>query len=395
MAWATRRDVIIGASAAAAITPAAAMGAKMSPTSARTTAAANELIKRLFATKLAPALSMAVARPAGLVWASALGDVDLELGVPASPMHTFRLGSVSKVVTATVAARLATRGVFDLDAPIAKWLTNLPEQHRNTTMRQLLTHRGGVRHFNAAERDVTTPGGPIYMRIYPGDTDILKLFINDALIAAPGTSVNYSSYGYTLASLVMQGAARTPFLELVQREVSSFVRLPSLTVDDPWALSSMAAGKYMNDLDVKALCAGLPEHAKPKLTNGWAKMPFSNPAYSWAGAGFLMTPLDAARFGASLLDSPGSSITPEQRALLFTPTTEAAPSSPPLGLGWRIDSDKKGRRRWQHSGATPGGCYFLAIYPDAGLSVSLAANVMTARINAPQAAADLMDAFTA
>lgn len=387
----TRRQLIAGSSAAAALAPALAQALTQQASGAQL--AASALAARLFAAKPAPALSLAVARPGGMLWAAALGQADVEQAVSAAIGHSLGLGSVSKVVTSTAAAKLVSRGILDLDAPIAKWLPGLPEPHRGTTMRQLLTHRGGIRHYTKAELDFASKAGAIYMRAYASDADILALFIDDPLIAAPGTTVNYSSYGYTLASMVMQAAAGRNFLELIQQEIAGPFGLTSLQADDPWAILPSRIGKYMNAPDIAMLYAGLPENARPVLKNGWANMPFSNPAYCWAGAGFLMTPSDAARFGAGLLDAPGAKVTAAERGLLFTPITEKTPESPPLGLGWRVDHDKKGRLRWHHAGATTGGRYALAIYPQQGLSIALAANVMTVRLDVARTASDLADIF--
>jgi serine beta-lactamase-like protein LACTB, mitochondrial len=213
-------------------------------------------------------------------------------------------------------------------------------------------------------------------------------------VAAPGTSVNYSSYGFTLASLVMQAAAGHPFLDLVEQEIAKPFHLSSLTPDHPWTIVPARAGKYMNAQDVDMLCAGLPAGLRPQLTNGWAKMACSNPAYCWPGAGMLMTPSDAARFGAAMIDGPQTKLTKPERELLFTPVTAADKQMPPLGLGWRISPDQKGRTRWHHSGATTGGAYFLAVYPDQQMSVAIAVNVMNARINMNQAGSELIEAIT-
>ena len=72
------------------------------------------------------ALSIAVTRGNELLWAEAFGKVDLELDVAATPAHRFRLGSVSKIFAATLAAELAARGVVDLDAPIERYMPDLP-----------------------------------------------------------------------------------------------------------------------------------------------------------------------------------------------------------------------------------------------------------------------------
>lgn len=231
------------------------------------------------------------------------------------------------------------------------------------------------------------------MRVYPSDNEVLALFINDPLVAKPGTDVNYSSYGYTLASMVIAATLGRSFLDLIQTEIAVPFDLPSLVPDDPWRITPKRAGQYMNDLDLRMFGASLPENAKPALGEGWANLPFNNPGYCWAGAGFLMTPSDSARFGVAMIESPASKLSEAERALLFTPVTEASKSSPPLGLGWRVDTDKSGRRRWHHAGATPGGCQVLVVYPDQKLSAAIAGNVMSMKMNLLQGAAELVDIF--
>jgi CubicO group peptidase (beta-lactamase class C family) len=392
---AARREVLKGA-AMAALTAQTATGL-VSMASKRSDASdkADAWLARVFATKPAPGMSVAVAAPDGLVWSGTAGFAHLELAAATMADTLFPLGSISKVVTSTLAARLALRGDLDLDAPIATAMPMLPAQHRDTSLRQLLNHRAGIRHYSAAEADMGTPGLPVFMRVYRSEDDMLALFINDPLIAQPGTTVNYSSYGYTLASMVIAAMTDRPFLELVEAEIAGPFNLPSLVPDDPWRIMPRRAGQYMNDLDLRLLGASLPESTKPTFTEGFANLPFSNPAYCWAGAGFLMTPSDTARFGAAMIDSPSGALSEEERALLFTPVTEATKSSPPLGLGWRVDTDKTGRRRWHHAGATPGGCHLLVVYPDEGLSVAIAGNVMTMKMNLLQGAAELIDVVTA
>lgn len=341
----------------------------------------------------APALSLAVARPEGVIWSVAYGRSNLEFDVQATTDHLFRLGSVSKPVTTTAAAKLVTAGVLDLDAPISTWLPELPQHHRETTLKQLLTHQGGIRHYLAKDFDITAPGGPIHKRNYPTNEDILALFIEDPLVAPPGTCVSYSSYGYTLASIVMEAAANVPFLELIQREIARPFALPSLIEDAPLTVLPLRANGYMSEFERNMSFDQMPVEARPKLNDGYINIPLNNPAFCWAGAGFLMTPSDAARFGAAHLASPSARITDAERKLLFTPLTKATSNSPPLGLGWRVDKDKTGRLRWHHAGATAGGRFGLVIYPELGLSIAMGSNLMVAPGDVLGPASRLADVF--
>ena len=224
----SRRSLLIGSAAFATV--AMARNAAQDRVEA-----ARALVNGLLARDPIPAFSIAVMRGEELLWAEAFGKVDLELDVAAKTSHRFRLGSVSKVITATLAAQLAASKTVDLDAPIATYLPDLPEQHRATTLRQLLTHRGGIRHY--ADKD-DAPGnpGPIGQRMYANNADILAVFIDDPLIAKPGERVSYSTFGYTLVSLVLESAAKTPFLALLQREIATPLGLTSLGPDDVMAL---------------------------------------------------------------------------------------------------------------------------------------------------------------
>ena len=380
----TRRGLLLGAATIAAFS--AASSARAQTPDGAAAERAEEVARTLHTAQPTPALSLAVAGPDGVLWATTLGKADLELDVDATPAHRFKLGSVSKALTATAAAKLVSRGVLDLDAPISTWLPDLPEHHRQTTMTQLLTHRGGLRHYTPRDFDVTAPGRDIETRPYPTNLEILALFINDPLVGPKGGPVVYSTFGFTLASLVMEAAAEEPFPDLIRAEIGAAFELPSLDVDAPLALKPMRASGYTDPAVYRPYAPWLP--------NGWANARQTNPAYKWAGGGLIMTPSELARFGAALLEAPASKITADERNLLFTPLTEATDAMPPLGLAWRIDEDAQGRRRWHHAGSLEGGRACLAVYPDLGLSIALASNAMATPVDVLGPSSDLADAFS-
>jgi serine beta-lactamase-like protein LACTB len=346
--------------------------------------AARAVARQLLAADPLPSLSVAVMRGGNLAWAEAFGTVDLELGTPATPGHRYRLGSVSKVITATLAAQLAARGAVDLDAAIASYMPELPEHHRATSLRQLLTHRGGVRHYQ--EKD-WAPGipGPIDQRLYGGKADILATFIDDPLIARPGERLSYSTFGYTLASLVLEAASGAPFLDLVRREIAVPLGLTTLGPDDRLAVVPDRVRGYHPAEHVKRYV--------PAFGGKWGNIPSNNPAYKWAGGGLLASPTDMARFGAAHL-APGK-IVGAALENLFRLHTVRTERSPPLGLGWRIDRDEAQRLRWHHAGGQDGARASLVVYPVEKLSIAIATNVTGLPGDVNGASAKIADAFTA
>lgn len=339
-------------------------------------------VRELLAANTIPALSVAVMRGDDLLWAEAFGKVNIELDVAASPVHRFRIGSVSKVITATLTATLATRGIVDLDAPIVQYMPDLPQPHHATTLRQLLTHRGGIRHYlpkDEARNDL----GPIDLRQYPHTADVLAVFINDPLVAKPGERVSYSTFGYTLASLLIEAAAKAPFLDLVRREIAKPLGLESLGGDTQIELVPNRVTGYQPGDTVRK--------AQPDFQGAYGNVPPANVAYKWAGGGMLATATDLAKFGAAHLTA--GRIPAAASNTLFTVHTQDTGDSPPLGLGWRINEDNKHRLRWHHAGGQLGARASLVVYPNERLSVAFATNVTGIPGNTTELSERIADAF--
>lgn len=322
------------------------------------TAGAQGWLEGMFARFKVPALSAAVAGPQGIVWQGAVGEVDLEHDVAARPDHRFRLASVSKPITATLTALLAQRGLVDLDTPIAYWLPDLPAHHRATTLAQLLT-----------------------------------VFINDPLVAQPGTSVHYSSFGYSLASIVLEAAAGAPFLQLVADEIAGPFAMPSLAADDRARLLHGRARAYSTAAEREMLQKAFPQANWPDPVEGFAPALPLNPGYSWAGGGLIASMPDIARFGAAHLAGAPSPVNDALRATLFTQRTEADGTHAAMGLGWRVNHDSRGRLRWHHCGGMVGARSSLVVYPDLQIAVAFATNVMGVIGDVLEPNADLADLF--
>lgn len=353
----TRRSLLAGGTALAA-------AAAVSAADKKRLAAARAVANDVMSSAPIPALSLAVTRGDELLWSEAFGMADLELGTKATTRHRFRLGSVSKAVTATAAAQLAARGAIDLDAPIGRVMPDLPEQHHQTTLRQLLTHRGGIRHY-AAKDDAPDAPGPIDRRYYRNNATVLAVFIDDPLVARPGERVSYSTFGYTLASIVMETAVRTPFLDIIHQEIAAPLALRSLGPDNPIILVPERVRGYHPASAIQQLV--------PTFDGIWGNIPSNNPAYKWAGGGLLATSEELARFGAAHLAA--GKISQDALDILFTVQTERTDRSPPLGLGWRIDEDASQRLRWHHAGGQDGARAALVVYPKEKLSLAMATNV--------------------
>ena len=313
-----------------------------------------------------PGLAAAIAVNGDIAWHGEAGLADLENNIAVARDSRFRLGSVSKVITATLAARLAESGHVDLDVPISNYLPEIPAQHAGTTLRQLLGHLGGIRHYQRADYDPGAPGGLIDQRFYPDTAAALALFIDDEIVAEPGAEYHYSTFGYTLAAAVLEAATGEDFGDLVDTWIAAPLALSTLETDDPFALRPGRV-RFYDPAMLYQQQLGL------ELDGSIVNALWVNPAYKWAGGGLLASAADLARFGAAMAQ-PGF-LSARTYSEVFTPQSTTSGDATPVGLGWNIDRDDAGRLRYHHAGLQQGTRSVLLIYPEAGVSVALMSNL--------------------
>jgi len=106
-------------------------------------------IDRLMAEHDLPAVAIALVDDQEVVWQESWGYADLGRQIPADPDTVWRVGSITKLLTAFEVMRLSEEGVVDLDEPLT---TTLPEFEVRTreadpepiTLRSMLAHRSGL-----------------------------------------------------------------------------------------------------------------------------------------------------------------------------------------------------------------------------------------------------------
>src|SRR5215831_4230112 len=163
-----------------------------------------------------PGLSAAVVLAGEPRWAQGFGMADLENSSPATSATLFRLGSISKPITAVAVLQLWERGKLDLDSPVQKYCPEFPQKESPITTRQLLGHLAGIRHYNPdGKGDVPEDSA----RHFSSMKESLQLFASNPLVAKPGTEFHYSTYGYTVIGCVLEGAAGKKFMDYVRKNV--------------------------------------------------------------------------------------------------------------------------------------------------------------------------------
>lgn len=165
-------------------------------------AAAAEFTRSLFAHLRGedPGCTIAVGRGGAVVFAEAYGAARLDPFESMTVDTVVDIGSVSKQFTATAILLLAERGEVDLDAPLSRYLPDLPAWASRPTVAQLIHHESGIPDYIdlLVERGfVVTGDSPTIADALAALGDVVDLHF------APGARWEYSNSNYFLLSQVV------------------------------------------------------------------------------------------------------------------------------------------------------------------------------------------------
>ena len=309
-------------------------------------------VSAFMAANSVPGVSVAVVQNGQPVWSAGFGMADLENSSPATSSTLYRLGSISKPITAVAILQLYERGKLDLDAPVQKYCPAFPQKDSLITSRQLLAHLSGIRHYNDdGKGDVPADSA----RHFASMEESLQLFASGPLLSKPGTQFHYSTYGYTLLGCVLEGATSQKYADFVGENVFRPAAMEHTQADDFFAIILHRTRWYHRDKTGAVHNAGVLDSS-----------------YKIPGGGLLSSADDMANFEAALL--AGKLLKPTTQEVMWTTQRTADGKPTTYALGWAI-TDKFGLHLIGHDGGQQGTSTAILLAPQESAAVAVLANM--------------------
>ncbi len=312
---------------------------------------ARTLIEAVMEESGTPGMSVAVGIDGAIVWAEGFGYADAESRVPVWEETKFRIGSVSKPLTAAALGLLVEQGKVDLDAPIQQYVPSFPEKRWPISTRQVAGHLAGVRHYDGDEF--------LSAVRYETVSDGLEIFDGDTLLFEPGDRFSYSSYGWNLVSAVIEGASGQDFIPFMEEHVFAPIGMTQTVADYTDRIISHRTRFYHRTNDGTVVNA-----------------PYVDNSYKWAGGGFLSTPTDLVRFGFAHFGE--ELLSAETIAELWMPQVTNDGESTGYGIGWAVQLDGETTVRAGHGGGSIGGTTGFQMRPPERAVVAVVGNMSQA-----------------
>lgn len=317
----------------------------------------DSLVEAELARTKTPGAQVAIALDGKVVYSKGYGVADIETGRAVSAQTLFRIGSVTKMVTGAIAGELAAEGKLDLNAPIARYVTELEGKKVGTvTTHQLLTHTAGW-------IDNAIP----YGRMGEGALGEVMTEVSDTLFfTEPGRIISYSNPGYSMAGYVIERASGQRFGRNADERILRRFGMPH---------ASFRPLEVMTR-DFSQGHVGQPGNP------GAVVRPFTENTAQWA-AGFLMASAqDMARFAIAVLDNgmlDGTRVLQESTVQGLVTGDPSIPGNDGAqearyAHGIMVAKTARGDRVWQHGGAINGFDAVVTMFPDKRLAVVLLDN---------------------
>jgi CubicO group peptidase (beta-lactamase class C family) len=163
-----------------------------------------------------PGLSLGIVYDQELIWSAGYGSTHLGADTAITPGTPFRIGSVSKLFTATAILILRDQGKLRLDDPVARHLPQFRiqspfQQSPEITLRHVLTHTAGLPREGAFPYWTTHK--------FPSQAEILKALTEQTAIHPPGEVYQYSNLGLGILGHVVAAVSGKTYAEFVRENI--------------------------------------------------------------------------------------------------------------------------------------------------------------------------------
>lgn len=162
----------------------------------------------------APGIAVLASQGGKLLYRNARGLANAELNVPLTEETVFHIGSVTKQFTAAAILILQEQNKLSLDDDLHRYLPDWPTEGHRVTIKQLLSHTSGLADYTANQEIFKTR-----LQEFMSLDDMLALFAQDPMVAAPGEAYHYSNTGYVVLGKVIEVASGQPYGEFLQQQI--------------------------------------------------------------------------------------------------------------------------------------------------------------------------------
>ncbi|TAG03883.1 MAG: DUF4440 domain-containing protein [Betaproteobacteria bacterium] len=251
----------------------------------------------------------------------------------------YRIGSISKLLTAIMVLQLVDEGALSLETPLKHWFPELALAER-ITVADLLAHRSGLGDI----KDL--PDFDRHWMFEPRrEAELIQAISGMPRRFEPGTKAVYNNSGYLLLSFIVEKAGARPYGEALQARLVRPLRLQDTSFDITSGLKPGEAASY-------------------RWENQWTLVRATDPSVPQGAGGVVSSPRDLVQIIRALFRNQLLKPATLQRMLAVKDS---------FGLGI-YPLPGVGPQAWGHEGVIDGFSATLAYFPQADIAMAWCGN---------------------
>ncbi|GAA4906947.1 serine hydrolase domain-containing protein [Mucilaginibacter defluvii] len=212
--------------------------------------------------------SVAISQNGKVIYQKATGIAATDM--PATVETKYRIGSISKMFTATLVFQLIDEGKLQLNDPLSKWYPKIPGADK-TTIGLMLKHRSGLFNFTNDSTYLT------YYKQTQTEQQQIARFEKLPKAFDPDTKSAYSNTNYVLLGFIAQKVTGKSYAQLIKERITG-----KLGLDKTYAGGAINTKKG--------------EAQSFKYRNGWQPETATDMSIPGGAGAIVSTPAELTRF---------------------------------------------------------------------------------------------------
>ena len=284
--------------------------------------------------------SMAIAKNGKIIYAKSIGIRFVNNGdTILSDSHTkYRIGSISKMFTATMIFQLIDEGKLTLTATLDQYFPEIPNAGK-ITIGNMLNHSSGLFNFTSDPSYLT------WMTTPKTHEELLKIISDYKPVFEPGSKNEYSNTNYVLLGYIVEKIYNRPYAECLKNNIIKRI----------W-LTGTSYGEKAS--------AGNNECISFAFNKTWQPLPETDMSIPGGAGAIVATADDLTKFISALFSN--KLVSEKSLATMRTLTNG-------FGMGMFPESFN-GKSGFGHGGSIDGFTSYLVYYPEDSLAIAYCSN---------------------
>nr|WP_315159127.1 serine hydrolase domain-containing protein [uncultured Flavobacterium sp.] len=282
--------------------------------------------------------SIAVSQNGKILYTNAIGYSDIETSKKADVKTKYRIGSISKMFTASLIFKAIEEEKLSLNQTIDIYFPQI-ENSKKITIGNLLNHRSGIHNFTSTQDYLGYSHNP------KSEEQMIEIIVNGKSDFEPNTKAEYSNSNYVLLSYILEKVYKKPYAVILETKIIKPLNLKNTYFGNKISIPNNESNSY-------------------KFNDKWDKEAETDMSIPMGAGAIVSNPTDLTIFIEHLFN--GKIISEESLALMKTINENYG-----MGIFEYPYFDKK---CYGHPGGIDAFQSFLNYLPEEKLSIAISSN---------------------